>query len=421
GQVSDIVDLEASDSGNEQSGIDFLFDEELGTGASTTRAMPDRSALDSTAENPTVESPAAESAIESPTEESTVESPTVESTIESPTIEQASGFESETDFSTDATAEIDLDDLGLDLQDLAASGLGDLDGDMTGGFGDLDRTTDAGAPAANDDDEATGPNVQLDDDFDFDEALAATSEMPSLDEATGKNPAVAHDSDTDVDFDVDAILRDATGQTQVLTEDTDVGEETTLRDDDQTQLADAGDEDHTATAALSDTDLDTDFDFAKTEALPGSAFDKNATGEMPGLADDVELDLDLDPDLNDLTAALRVSEGDTVDQPRDDGTVERPRVQRADVVDLDFGDLMGDAGGDESDDMPTEALAPDDFSDDLHEARTMTEVGTKLDLARAYVDMGDPEGARSILEEVLEEGDDGQRQQARNLIESLPA
>ena len=35
----------------------------------------------------------------------------------------------------------------------------------------------------------------------------------------------------------------------------------------------------------------------------------------------------------------------------------------------------------------------------------MTEVGTKLDLARAYVDMGDPAGARSILEEVLDEGD----------------
>ena len=35
----------------------------------------------------------------------------------------------------------------------------------------------------------------------------------------------------------------------------------------------------------------------------------------------------------------------------------------------------------------------------------MTEVGTKLDLARAYIDMGDPEGARSILEEVLDEGD----------------
>ena len=44
----------------------------------------------------------------------------------------------------------------------------------------------------------------------------------------------------------------------------------------------------------------------------------------------------------------------------------------------------------------------------------MTEVGTKLDLARAYIDMGDPEGARSILEEVLDEGDPGQRREAQS-------
>ena len=50
----------------------------------------------------------------------------------------------------------------------------------------------------------------------------------------------------------------------------------------------------------------------------------------------------------------------------------------------------------------------------------MTEVGTKLDLARAYVDMGDPEGARSILEEVIEEGEDAQRQQAQKILDSLP-
>ena len=67
------------------------------------------------------------------------------------------------------------------------------------------------------------------------------------------------------------------------------------------------------------------------------------------------------------------------------------------------------------------SFSEDDMSDDLSEARTMTEVGTKLDLARAYVDMGDPGGARSILEEVLDEGDDEQRQQAQQLLDSLPS
>jgi pilus assembly protein FimV len=50
----------------------------------------------------------------------------------------------------------------------------------------------------------------------------------------------------------------------------------------------------------------------------------------------------------------------------------------------------------------------------------MSEVGTKLDLARAYMDMGDPEGARSILSEVLSEGSVSQKQEARRLIDTLP-
>jgi len=54
------------------------------------------------------------------------------------------------------------------------------------------------------------------------------------------------------------------------------------------------------------------------------------------------------------------------------------------------------------------------------ESATMSEVGTKLDLARAYVDMGDPEGARSILEEVLKEGSVVQRKEAERLLAGLP-
>jgi len=47
------------------------------------------------------------------------------------------------------------------------------------------------------------------------------------------------------------------------------------------------------------------------------------------------------------------------------------------------------------------------------------EVSTKLDLARAYIDMGDPEGARSILEEVIEEGGADQKIEAESLISKL--
>ena len=56
----------------------------------------------------------------------------------------------------------------------------------------------------------------------------------------------------------------------------------------------------------------------------------------------------------------------------------------------------------------------------LEEPVSPSEVGTKLDLARAYMDMGDPDGARSILEEVMHEGSAVQRQEAGRLLESLP-
>ena len=47
------------------------------------------------------------------------------------------------------------------------------------------------------------------------------------------------------------------------------------------------------------------------------------------------------------------------------------------------------------------------------------EVTTKLDLARAYIDMGDPDGAHSILKEVIEEGSDEQIHEAEAIISQL--
>lgn len=46
-------------------------------------------------------------------------------------------------------------------------------------------------------------------------------------------------------------------------------------------------------------------------------------------------------------------------------------------------------------------------------------VGTKLDLARAYLDMGDPEGARSMLQEVMGEGSAAQRAEAQKLLAEI--
>ncbi len=47
------------------------------------------------------------------------------------------------------------------------------------------------------------------------------------------------------------------------------------------------------------------------------------------------------------------------------------------------------------------------------------ETATKLDLAKAYVDMGDAEGARSILDEVMAEGSEDQKKQAAELAAQI--
>jgi pilus assembly protein FimV len=63
------------------------------------------------------------------------------------------------------------------------------------------------------------------------------------------------------------------------------------------------------------------------------------------------------------------------------------------------------AGSPDGDDR---GLSLDGGSDDA--------VATKLDLAREYLDLGDPEGARGLLEEVLKEGSSAQKAEAQRLM-----
>ena len=49
------------------------------------------------------------------------------------------------------------------------------------------------------------------------------------------------------------------------------------------------------------------------------------------------------------------------------------------------------------------------------------EIATKLDLAKAYQEMGDKDGARELLNEVLKEGDPAQQSQAQERLANLCA
>jgi pilus assembly protein FimV len=93
----------------------------------------------------------------------------------------------------------------------------------------------------------------------------------------------------------------------------------------------------------------------------------------------------------------------------DEGTAQFSRV------DLDVGDAL-----DSDDGAPTNRqVVTNEMELSELEPVTMSEVGTKLDLARAYMDMGDPDGARSILDEVVQEGNPNQKQEAQRLLDSI--
>ncbi|HLJ37411.1 MAG TPA: FimV/HubP family polar landmark protein [Steroidobacteraceae bacterium] len=128
------------------------------------------------------------------------------------------------------------------------------------------------------------------------------------------------------------------------------------------------------------------------------------------------------------TSRLAALRGDTVDVDLSGGsaTGTHPQV-RSSGVDLDVGanggnlDLdVGTATVPDTAFAATQRLASEDMALPDLEPVTMSEVGTKLDLARAYMDMGDPDGARNILEEVMSEGSAAQKQEAQRLMESLP-
>ncbi|MDH3511004.1 MAG: LysM peptidoglycan-binding domain-containing protein [Gammaproteobacteria bacterium] len=278
----------------------------------------DVSGGETTMETPTVESPAAATTMETPTVESSMLEPGLdvpggETTMETPTVETTAGdwgmdeVESQSEEPVEQTAEIDLDDLGLDLADIDDEGEEDADVEMAPG--------EAGLAAS---------------DFGF--------EASELDE-TGLKPKIS-------------------------------GEE--------------------AAAGLD----------ADDQAIAGL--------------------MDIEPTAQMQNVDLDSWSGDTVEQPAVGDTAEQPAIGRdaglrddvaASVTDLDIGEDIA------LDDEPTGAL--DTSAGAVVEGATMTEVGTKLDLARAYIDMGDPDGARSILNEVLEEAVDSQRQEAQKLLDDL--
>ena len=162
-----------------------------------------------------------------------------------------------------------------------------------------------------------------------------------------------------------------------------------------------------------------EFDLASSEESEPSA---PAAPEPRSGGESVDFDLDLsafdgteaeaspaDAGEPPVTPEPEAGAAPAASEPADDG-LDLP--VDTDTVSFD----VGDAGGGEIrlDDIDLGELEGADTT-----AGGGDEAATKLDLARAYVDMGDKEMARSLLDEVVEQGNESQRQDAKTLIDQL--
>jgi pilus assembly protein FimV len=144
-----------------------------------------------------------------------------------------------------------------------------------------------------------------------------------------------------------------------------------------------------------------------------SLFQEGTDTEVAQAADEGVLDFKLD-DLEAPTAAAAPAaaaardEAGSLDFKLDDALPDTPAAPAAaataagtDGLDIRLDDFDLDAG--------TEAADSNAISDG-------DEAGTKLDLARAYLDMGDNDMARSLLNEVMSEGKPAQQEEAKALL-----
>lgn len=152
--------------------------------------------------------------------------------------------------------------------------------------------------------------------------------------------------------------------------------------------------------------------------------------ESAGESDAGEFELDLSAEAEDVLAAddedqdtgLSLDDVDEASLDFDAGDSALEELDDATAV-LDLSEAsMEEAVVEvvaEPESKPASAASSMDDDLDLSELDDIDEVSTKLDLAKAYLDMGDADGTRSILDEVMTEGNDDQKKEADDLLRQL--
>lgn len=124
--------------------------------------------------------------------------------------------------------------------------------------------------------------------------------------------------------------------------------------------------------------------------------------------DDLDLDSldiqDFDIELDDLPQESKKSMGDT---------------DQSAGLQLPGGEDLDDMLTDFTADSPAASEGAAEAFSALDDINSLDSADIKLDLANTYIEMGDPEGAREILEELLGEADEEGKAKAQSLLDSL--
>ncbi|PVY78243.1 pilus assembly protein FimV [Tamilnaduibacter salinus] len=313
----------------------------------------------------------------------------------------------------------------------------DLEGD---GSDASEALEDAGAaPEPKDSDEQS-------EDLSVDFELPSDDEAAPDDEQAGESDLTSLEDELgDLELDESLLEEGAEGSGEasdaVATSTSDGGTEESLLDE---ELDLSGGDDGAPDESFLD-DLDAELDKVASEEETGD----NA-GSDDASAEDLD-DLELDISDDDLAVMEEVTGGDSADavtlgdadegegaepseepvagdEASDEEALEEPQTPDGEdeipLAEDTADDVLDEPGSEqaqvESDDREVTDLSGEDLEDDEFDFLSGTdEAATKLDLARAYVEMGDADGAREILEEVSLEGSDEQKAEAQDLLKNL--
>lgn len=200
--------------------------------------------------------------------------------------------------------------------------------------------------------------------------------------------------------------------------------------DDEAELANAG-EDSKAPENNSDYGLEINFDDSEKSLDVATVNDDHVFDN-----EKVDLDFDLDDSGIDLAKNKSVSESETPaindeyaadqsekvsslgDEPLEfdltlDSEHEAPESEQPSMPGLELAKIdldLGDSG---------QEIEQEENPDLSEKSEQWQEVETKLDLAKAYQEMDDKEGAKEMLEEVIRDGDEKQKKAAKQMLKSL--